>query len=207
MGVSVAVFDVDGVIYPFRSAWQRIHAVLGVDASINRELYRSGLITYDEWAYVDVALWLGVSRRWIEAPPKPRRGLKLLCRALDRFRLRIAVSGGLNYTGRPIANCFDYYITNELVYSGDDLAGVKMIVREWEKYRVVDEVIKRHGYSWSDAVAVGDSENDIPIIRSAAYSIAFNPVSDRVARAANIVIRGDLSTLAKHLEVLASWRS
>lgn len=202
MGVSVAVFDVDGVIYPFRSAWQRIHAVLGVDAGLNRELYRSGLITYDEWAYVDVALWLEVPRRWVEAPPMPRRGLTKLCSVLSRFRLRIAVSGGLNYTGEPLAGCFDYYVTNELVYSGSELVGVRVIVREWEKYRIADELIRRHGYSWSDAVAVGDSENDIPMMRAAARSIAFNPVNDRVARSAGVVIRGDLSALAKYLEVL-----
>ncbi|MFZ8806906.1 MAG: phosphoserine phosphatase, partial [Pyrobaculum sp.] len=40
------ILDVDGVITPFRSAWQRLHAVLGTDAQLNRELYKLGAIDY-----------------------------------------------------------------------------------------------------------------------------------------------------------------
>jgi len=202
MRIRIAVFDVDGVIYPFRSAWQRIHAILGVDASLNKSLYRAGLINYDEWGYVDTALWVDLPRRWVLARPIPRRGLDKLCRALTRFDVRIAVSGGLNYTGEPLRKCFDYYITNELVFSGNDLVGVRILVREGDKAAIVGELLNRLGFSWGDAMVVGDSENDVPMMRLAAYSIAFNPVNDYVARSANVVIRGDLTILAKYLEIL-----
>jgi len=83
MRYRAVILDVDGVITPFRSAWQRLHAVLGTDAQLNRELYKLGAIDYYEWALYDVLLWRGIPRGIAEARFQTRRGLDALCRALQ----------------------------------------------------------------------------------------------------------------------------
>ncbi|WP_243680881.1 HAD hydrolase family protein [Vulcanisaeta souniana] len=40
-------------------------------------------------------------------------------------------------------------------------------------------------------MAIGDSDMDIPMLRRARYSIAYNPVSEEVANIARIVINSD----------------
>jgi hydroxymethylpyrimidine pyrophosphatase-like HAD family hydrolase len=46
-------------------------------------------------------------------------------------------------------------------------------------------------------VAVGDSENDVGMLRGAGISVAYQPKSERVRRAAKHVITGRLDELLK----------
>ncbi|ADY01786.1 phosphoserine phosphatase (serB) [Vulcanisaeta moutnovskia 768-28] len=190
--IRAAILDVDGVLTYFRSAWQHLHRVLGTEewASLNREAYASGLINYRDWALVDALLWMGVPRSWVEVPVTLRRGtLELLKFLRDNDVLVIAVSGGLNYTGIPIREYINYFISNELVLDNDDsLISVKVNV---ENKNIVNDLINRLGLDWDYVMAVGDSDMDLPMLRRARYSIAYNPVNEEVANAARIVINSD----------------
>ncbi|MGC8607683.1 MAG: HAD family hydrolase [Vulcanisaeta sp.] len=190
--IRAAILDVDGVLTYFRSAWQHLHRVLGTEewASLNREAYISGLINYRDWALVDALLWMGVPRSWVEVPVTLRRGtLELLKFLRDNDVLVIAVSGGLNYTGIPIREYINYFISNELVLDNDDsLISVKVNV---ENKNIVNDLINRLGLDWDYVMAVGDSDMDLPMLRRARYSIAYNPVNEEVANAARIVINSD----------------
>ncbi|BDR92285.1 HAD family hydrolase [Vulcanisaeta souniana] len=190
--IRVAILDVDGVLTYFRSAWQHLHKVLGTDnwALINRAAYSSGLINYRDWALTDALLWIGVPRTWIEIPITLRKGAVELLRFLRDNGIRIiAVSGGLNYTGIPIKNYVDYFISNELIFNEDNtLLSVRVNV---ENKDFINELITGMGISWDDTMAIGDSDMDIPMLRRARYSIAYNPVSEEVANIARIVINSD----------------
>ncbi len=190
--IKAAIIDVDGVLTYFRSAWQHLHRILGTDdwASINRDAYKAGLINYRDWALVDALLWMDVPRTWVEPPVTLRRGaLELLTFLKDNGVVTIALSGGLNYTGIPIRNYIDYFISNEFVFDGNNsLISVRVNV---ENKDFADEIVKNVGVSWDEVMAIGDSDMDLPILRRAKYSIAYNPVNEDVANAARIVVNSD----------------
>ncbi|WP_243665746.1 HAD-IB family phosphatase [Vulcanisaeta sp. JCM 16159] len=164
--IKAAILDVDGVLTYFRSAWQHLHRVLGTDdwASINREAYKAGLINYRDWALVDALLWMDVPRTWIEVSITLRKGaLELLKFLKDNGVLVIAVSGGLNYTGIPIRDYVNYFVSNELIFDEDgSLISVKVNV---ENKNIIHELINELGLDWDYVMAVGDSDMDLPMLR------------------------------------------
>ncbi|UCH04339.1 MAG: HAD hydrolase family protein, partial [Candidatus Thorarchaeota archaeon] len=61
------------------------------------------------------------------------------------------------------------------------------------------EYIENEGYSRSELASVGDGENDIDLFKVSALSIAYNPVSDEVSKAADLTIRSkDLRKILPH---------
>ena len=203
MRYRAVILDVDGVITPFRSAWQRLHAVLGTDARLNRELYKLNAIDYYEWALYDTLLWLGTPRSVVEAKFQVRRGFEELCSALQEAGVyTIALSAGLGYT-RRLSRCFHFYLVNELIYRDGAVYSVAVSVSDRNKAEIAEQVLGLIGVEWKETIAVGDGEADLPILRRAGYPIAFNPVNEEVARAAKVVIRADtLRPLAKYLKAL-----
>jgi phosphoserine phosphatase len=169
-----------------------LHRILGTDywASINRDAYRAGLINYRDWALVDALLWFGVPRTWAEPPVTLRSGAPELLGLLKSNDVKIiAVSGGLSYTWAPLRNYVDYFISNELVY--DEYGSLISVRVNVENKDFVDNLIKELGIAWDQVLAVGDSDMDIPMLRKARYSIAYNPTNEEVANAARIVINSD----------------
>lgn len=203
MTYRAVIFDVDGVITPFRSAWQRLHAILGTDAELNRALYKLGVIDYYEWALYDTLLWHGAPKRLIEARFQTRRGLDALCQVLKEAGVySIALSAGLGYT-RQLSRCFHFYVVNELIYRDDAVNTVAVSVSDRNKDVIAERILEILDVEWSEVIAVGDGEADLSILKKAGYPIAFNPTSEEVARAAKAVIRADsLHPLAKYLKAL-----
>lgn len=108
----------------------------------------------------------------------------------------------MGYT-RKLARCFHFYVVNELVYKDGAVNTVVVSVSDRNKDQVAEEILSLLGASWQDTVAIGDGEADISMLKKAGYSIAFNPVSEEVARSADVVIRADtLYPLAKYLNTL-----
>lgn len=199
------IFDVDGVLTYFKSAWQRLHRILGVDAEVNKALYQGGYINYEEWAVADVELWRSAPRHIAEAYFAPREGFDELCQVLRRLGLfRAAISAGVGYT-RRLARCFDEFVVNDLIYSGNVVEGVRVAVTNSNKGDIARELLERRGIAAEEAIAVGDSETDLPLFRAVRFPIAFNPANEEVARAAKAVIRSRrLTPLAKYLAALIS---
>ncbi|KUO87449.1 MAG: HAD hydrolase family protein [Thermoproteus sp.] len=203
MRYRAVVLDVDGVLTNFRSAWKRIHDILGIDADLNRALYERGYIDYIDWAAADVALWRGVPRYVVEAPFRPREGFDQLCDVLRRSgAVAVAVSAGVGYT-RRLSGCFAEFYVNDIIYDGDLVAGIAVEVTNANKAEVAAKALSRYGVSLDESIAVGDSETDLPLLESAGFSIAFNPTSRRVEEAADVVLRSQrLHVLAKYLSSL-----
>jgi phosphoserine phosphatase len=203
-GYKAVVFDVDGVITPFRSAWQRLHAILETQGGLNRALYKLGLIDYYEWALYDALLWHGAPRRVVEARFQTLRGFEELCSLLSEAGVySIAVSAGIGYTRAPLSRCFHFYVTNELIFEDNAVRTVAVYVTESNKDEVVDKILELLGVGWRETVAVGDSASDLPVLKRAGFSIAFNPSDEEVARSAHVVIRArSLRPLVKYLRAL-----
>jgi Phosphoserine phosphatase len=103
--------------------------------------------------------------------------------------LVIALSGGLNYTEVPIKDYVDYFISNELIFDEDySLISVKVNV---ENKDFIKDLLGKLGVTWDQVLAVGDSDMDLPILKSARYSIAYNPMSEEVANTARVIINSE----------------
>lgn len=203
MRYKAVILDVDGVLTAFRSAWKRLHDILGINADLNRALYERGYIDYVDWAIADVALWRGVPKYIAESLFRPREGFDQLCDVLRRSStLSVAISAGVGYT-RRLSSCFDEFYVNDLVYEGGLVSGVVVSVTNINKAEIAERVLSKRGISMGESIAVGDSETDLPLLERAGFSIAFNPTSERVERAAHVVLRSQkLYVLARYLSSL-----
>ena len=72
--------------------------------------------------------------------------------------------------------------------------------RAYDKLNALRFLGKRWSLSARNVVAVGDSDNDIGMLRGARNSFAFQPKSDRVRRAAKRAINGRLDEILNWLE-------
>jgi HAD superfamily phosphoserine phosphatase-like hydrolase len=69
--------------------------------------------------------------------------------------------------------------------------------RAFDKLNALRFLVKRWGLRARDVVAVGDSDNDLGMLRAAGVSFAFQPKHESVRRAAKHVITGRLDALLK----------
>jgi len=67
--------------------------------------------------------------------------------------------------------------------------------RAYDKLNALRFLVRRWGLNARQVVAVGDSDNDIGMLRGAGLSVAYQPQSERVRRAAKHVITGRLDDL------------
>ena len=72
--------------------------------------------------------------------------------------------------------------------------------RAYDKLNALRFLVKRWGLSARKIVAVGDSHNDIGMLRGAGISVAYQPKSERVRRAAKHVVTGRLDELLKWVQ-------
>lgn len=69
--------------------------------------------------------------------------------------------------------------------------------RAYDKLNALRFLVKRMGISSRQVLAVGDSDNDIGMLRAAALSFAYQPKSERVSRAAKKVLHTRLDELLR----------
>jgi len=72
--------------------------------------------------------------------------------------------------------------------------------RAYDKIHALRFLKKRMNVPTKNILAVGDGENDIGMFRAAGLSVAFQPKSDRVRRAAKKVISGSLEQLLQFVQ-------
>jgi len=191
------VFDVDGVLTEVDSIWQYIHEKLGtMDKALeNKRKFERGEISYEEWAYLDVALWKGISRRKLEeilSGVKLRRGSKTLIKRLRRMGLEvIAISAGLDIVAQKICSelGITHFVSNTLVIDDDVVTGeVRVKVGYRNKDEVLRKICSKLGISTQECIAVGDSEVDVPMFKVSGLSILFNPKSTDIIKYADVVV-------------------
>jgi glucosyl-3-phosphoglycerate synthase len=69
--------------------------------------------------------------------------------------------------------------------------------RAYDKFNALRFLVKRWGLRARDVVAMGDSDNDIGMLRGAGISVAYQPKHESVRRAAKHVITGRLDEVLK----------
>lgn len=91
----------------------------------------------------------------------------------------IALSGSQDEIVQRFAKLWDFDIALGQVHEQENgmytgtIPGGKLLVEQ--KGALLTELVKTHGLSWEDSVAVGDSKSDASMLELVASPIAFNP--------------------------------
>jgi phosphoserine phosphatase len=195
------LFDLDGTLTPVESVWRHIHERLGLwerEALRHQQAFERGDITYAEFCARDAAHWKGMTESDLRAitdaiPYRP--GVHECVGILKEHGLVLGViSTGLTLLIERVMNELDleYAIANRLVARAGVLTGeVKINVEHGRKGEAVDLFCGQFGVDYREVISVGDSDGDISMFEHSGFSIAFNPASDKTARAATVVARGE----------------
>lgn len=191
MKYKLIVFDIDGTITKHVSSWRYIHEKLGlwdVLAKKYQEQFLMGNISYRRFCELDAAHWKGIKEKKLHNAFKGVRYSRNAKKAVQRFKSHgfklAAISTGLQFVSGKIKNelKFDYVLGNRLnVYEGKLTGGVRINISHGGKGIVFKKILKKFKVKPREVIAVGDSEGDIPMIRLAGYSIAFNSSSDELS--------------------------
>ncbi len=216
--MDIVVFDVDGTLTPVASSWHYLHVILGSRhrSSSFKRLFSEGVISYEEWVYLDLALWKGIKYDTFRAVLMSipwRSGIDSIKDLVKRYRgfaRFVAISCGFKELVDRCINelGFDYGVGVEVEVENGVLTGKpRRFVAAWSK---VDELLDITNCEGKDCriVAIGDSDVDIPLFKASNVSVAFCPCSRRVYEYCDIVVRScDLRRLAMVLnEVLSKER-
>ena len=196
-----ALFDLDGTLTPVISVWRHIHERLGLwerEARRHQDAFERGDISYHEFCARDAAHWRGMAEshlRVITDAIPYRPGVHECVRILREQGMVVGViSTGLTLLIERVMNELDleYAIANRLVARAGVLTGeVKVNVEHGRKGDAVDLFCGQFGVDYREVITIGDSDGDISMFEHSGFSVAFNPLSERTARAASAVGRGE----------------
>lgn len=103
----------------------------------------------------------------------------LIAELKQKNYLLFAISGSQT---EIVAKIADYYGFNDYVgtvyeRTKTSFSGQKTI-GSFEKDKTLRQMVKKHGASWDDSLAIGDSHSDISMLELVKQPIAFNPDKD-----------------------------
>lgn len=209
MAIQLAFFDVDGTLKAERDPYLYLHRQLGTEERglASLQMFERGEIDYDEWGQLDAQLWAGqeaalVTRILTDIPWTP--GARQVVAALQQAGVRIAlVSSGLDLHVHPVAAEIDaaFAFANQLCVADGHLTGeLRILVPQWGKGEMVEQVMAQAGLSASDCIAVGDGLADVAMFERVGWSVAVAPEDGRVRAGACLTLDGlDLTPLVSIL--------
>ncbi|MCC6016422.1 MAG: HAD family phosphatase [Desulfurococcaceae archaeon] len=206
----VFAFDIDGTLTPVRSSWWYVKMVFGLEERFKNyaEYFFSGLISYEEWVFLELRLFKGLSfeifNTIIRSIPW-RQGVEELVnfrrtRVGDLF---IAVTGGFGLLGeRAVKELgFDDYIGVELKIVDGKLTGYPISYIDFHgKGTALLDYLDQKGVRFDKLICIGDNVNDVDMFRCCDISIAFCP--SRYVKKSDVDIYIPSCSIKKLVEVL-----
>jgi phosphoserine phosphatase len=199
--IKLIVFDLDGVLVDTVSSWVWVHEHYGVNNDTSYEKYMNNEIDDMEFMRSDIALWLAKKakihideiRRILEQVPL-MNGFDATMGILHYLGIEIAiVSSGLLPLAERVASRgnINYVLANGLAIDGDGyLTGEGVLgVSLRAKQEPMVELKTKLGYDDESVIAIGNGETDIPMLKISGFGIAFNPLTEVLASAADAVIK------------------
>ncbi len=209
-------FDVDGTLIDGpdgETVWEVLNRRFTGDSGMNVERlrrYRSGELSYADWVALDVGGWQAAGARRDDliagfAPLSPVPGATEALRALKETGARlVAISGTLDLllaTLLPDAP-FDEVYANHVGFDAEGrISHWRATPFDMEgKGRLLRALLLRERVRKERSAFVGNSANDLWIAREAGFTVAFNPLSEELERAADAVVRArDFRATLEHL--------
>jgi phosphoserine phosphatase len=203
--IKLIAFDIDGTLVHHErheTVWQVLNARYLPRAGLNRErfdAYRNRTITYAEWVDLDIGDWVARAVTKRELQEAMLAELSLAPGAIETIELLrgrgyrlVVLSGTLNLTLELFLpdTEFDDVFTNQIWFHPDGT------IRRWQatpfdvdgKAVALASLSRAHGWELSECAFVGDGWNDIPVLSTAGFSVAFHPKLDEVRQAADVAI-------------------
>jgi phosphoserine phosphatase len=110
------------------------------------------------------------------------------------------VSTGLDLHVNEVATEIgaDFTYANQLCVADGHLTGeLRILVPQWGKGEVVEQVMAETGLSASDCIAVGDGLADVAMFERVGWSVAVAPENDKAREVASLTLdEPDLTPLA-----------
>ena len=201
------VFDMDGVLVDIESSWEFVHKAFKVDGNENLEKYLQGAFDYREFMRRDIGLWgrvhLNQIRSILSRAPI-MSGAKETLHELKKVNFKTAIiSSGLSILAKKLQKELeiDYVFANDLQTNrrGMLTGEGKEVVDLWNKVAVLHSLVKRLGITTKQCAVIGDSIYDIPLFKTAGFSIAFNPGDERVKENAIVsIVQKDLRKILQY---------
>ena len=213
-------FDVDGTLIEHpegKVVWELLNLRFMGTEGLNEERFRlhlAGEISYEEWVALDVGDWIraGATRpQIVEALGELAlvAGARETVRALKAEGCRLAVISGtldlcleLLFPDHP----FDEVFTNRLRFDPEGrLCGWEATPYDMDgKAKALREIRRRGTIERHRCAFVGDHINDLAAAREAGFAVAFNPKSELLEKAADVVVRApDLRAILPYLQAAA----
>jgi HAD superfamily hydrolase (TIGR01490 family) len=100
--------------------------------------------------------------------------------------LLFAISASQDMIVQLLAMYYGFDDSGGSVYELKDgkFTGHSKILKSERKPEFLKMLVKKHGASWKDRIAVGDSEGDIPMLSAVEKPVAFNPTKELFEHAA-----------------------
>ncbi len=201
MDIKLIVFDLDGTLVKYENSlwygsWDAIGYAAGLKGEFDRltSYYLPRLELYEDWAEANAMVLKDVSVKMIEEkifPPPYSKGVKKTLPLLTGRYKTMILSSGVDLVAERVREelGIDFAISNRLlrengVFTGEAACDVPLE----KKVDVLKVKIEGMGISLKDICAVGDNENDIPLLRSCGIGIAFEPRTENVKNASKYII-------------------
>lgn len=192
----VIVLDMDGVIFREKNFWIKMHELLSTKDIGTNLTIKHLRNNYQKLVRKVLKLWRGkTAGPYLSYVKKARytRGTKEALRILKKrgYYIIVVSSGSSHLLKRALDELpIDEGYANELVIRNGKIAGeFKQNIKNNGKLVILRALCKRLKVPLTKIVAVGDSENDIPLFKNVGFSIAFCPASEKTAREAKKVVR------------------
>ena len=210
---SLAVFDFDGTLTSKSdsSSWKTVHNYFGTWESHGKailEKFLNGEISYYDFCRLDAETWKGYSECDYYKALKTivlRDGLDELVTFLKKkgFVLVILSMGLLTVVDKIARKYnFDYWIANDIVRINNQITGEVKINIGWKKKGIIlQSILKDYNIERNNCLAIGDATADIEMFEIAGISIAIEPSSEEVVKAAEFICQGtDLREIISFFE-------
>ncbi len=209
-GIKVISFDLDGVLFDGKSASYPVAKAVGLENQFLEVLKRNAekQLSMEEAITEGAKIWAGIPVNGefdyvIQTLPLMEGAIETVSLLKEWDYLVGCISSGVSqFFLDPLKKRLnlDFVYSNILGESGGVHDGsVRYIMGGPQKAETIERYLAEHSMNPSNLASIGDGENDIDIFKVSQFSIAFNPDSERVSKAASLTVRSkDLRSILPH---------